>query len=251
MLFRALAIIILVSAGTASADYKPRTVEQAVEPDLVIAVDNHASMTYDWCGSFERNQVYGDGDRNPRFRGGRTLCRLGEGRSRLQHLRTALRSQFETAEGLRMTLLRPGQNADLGQTAEAANYRYPAGPRGARQSLPMWGPEGSNSRCNSRNQCCWGRSVGDFNRRDVRRNFISVDSQPIENNRSEFVSWVDAQGPVEMRGLGASNVQGMMMAARYVHQRNVQRGSAASEHCRKHFTMLITDSCDHRGLSTC
>ena len=48
MLFRALAIIILVSAGTASADYKPRTVEQAVEPDLVIAVDNHASMTYDW-----------------------------------------------------------------------------------------------------------------------------------------------------------------------------------------------------------
>ena len=251
MLFRALAIIILVSAGTASADYKPRTVEQAVEPDLVIAVDNHASMTYDWCGSFERNQVYGDGDRNPRFRGGRTLCRLGEGRSRLQHLRTALRGQFETAEGLRMTLLRPGQNADLGQTAEAANYRYPAGPRGARQSLPMWGPEGSNSRCNSRNQCCWGRSVGDFNRRDVRRNFISVDSQPIENNRSEFVSWVDAQGPVEMRGLGASNVQGMMMAARYVHQRNVQRGSAADEQCRKHFTMLITDSWDHRGLSTC
>ena len=68
MLFRALAII-LVSAGTASADYKPRTVEQAVEPDLVIAVDNHASMTYDWCGSFERNQVYGDGDRNPVFVG--------------------------------------------------------------------------------------------------------------------------------------------------------------------------------------
>ena len=252
MLYR---VIILVTVAllpwVAHADYKPRTVEQAVEPDLVIAVDNHASMTYDWCGSFERNQVYGDGDRNPRFRGGRTLCRLGEGRSRLQHLRTALRHQFETAEGLRMTLLRPGQNADLGQLSEAPNYRYPAGPRGARQSLPMWGPEGSNSRCNSDNQCCWGRSISDFNRRQVRRNFISVDSQLVENNRGGFVSWVDAQGPVEMRGLGASNLQGMLMASRYVHQRNAQRGSAADEQCRKHYTMLITDSWDHRGLSLC
>jgi hypothetical protein len=252
MVYRLLTALMIVGLPmVAWADYKPKTVEQAVEPDLVIAVDNHASMTYDWCGSYERNQVYGDGDRNPRFRGGRTLCRLGEGRSRLQHLRTALRKQFEAAEDLRMTLLRPGQNADLAQLAEASNYRYPAGTRGARQSLPMWGPEGSNNRCNSRNQCCWGRSISDFNRRDVRRNFISVDSQSIENNRGEFVSWVDAQGPVEMRGLGASNLQGMMMAARYVHQRNARRGAPADEQCRKHFTMLITDSWDHRGLSSC
>ncbi len=244
-------LLVLVVSATASADYKPNTVEQAVEPDFVIAVDNHASMTYDWCGSYERNQVYGDGDSDPRLRGGRTLCRLGEGRSRLQHLRTALRKQFDAAKGMRMTLLRPGQNANLGNLAQAENYRYPAGIRGARQSLPMWGPEGNNSRCNSRNQCCWGSRVSDFNRRQVRNNFISVDSQSIERARGEFISWVDASGPQEMRGLGASNLQGMMMASRYVHQRNARRGPVGEEQCRKHYTLLVTDSWDHRGLNTC
>jgi hypothetical protein len=85
----------------------------------------------------------------------------------------------------------------------------------------------------------------------VRRNFISVDSQPVEQARAELMSWVDARGTPEMRGLGASNLQGMLMAARYVHRRNLNRGSASEEQCRKHFTILITDSWDHRGVSTC
>jgi hypothetical protein len=78
-----------------------------------------------------------------------------------------------------------------------------------------------------------------------------VDSQAVERNRSELISWVDGRGRQEMRGLGASNLQGMLMAARYVHRRNLRYGNAGEESCRKHFTLLITDSWDHRGMNTC
>ncbi|MEC7751679.1 MAG: PilC/PilY family type IV pilus protein [Myxococcota bacterium] len=241
-----MSMLVIAVPALVYADYLPRSVGSPLGADVVVAVDTSASMTYDLCGDNQYNYCFGDGDQDERLAGQRTFCKIGDGRSRFQYVKSELHDAIKDMDSGKLALLHSGQTWDPSPVdcrgpngrqncTPASSYRFPPGPRGEMQLLHMRAP--SRSVCEESSP-----SFGD-------RSFVSVDSKPIDESRPEVLRWLNgrddqAAQPMdpELRGLGSSNAQGMLNLARRMHQRNAAAGARDQESCRRHFNIYLTDS---------